>query len=160
MAKRDIGDIVRVPPRKIIDNNDIESTPDQKMRGIRSDITRPTRHQNFRHKHLVYGLLDGTHLAGAFPNPLNWARMEKTFEAVYEHGVLRPLEALRLPDNAHVMVTIADVASNGYELADYFTAEEWAAAANDQISLNEVRQALSSIPGSLADTVAASREDR
>jgi predicted DNA-binding antitoxin AbrB/MazE fold protein len=86
--------------------------------------------------------------------------MEKTFEAVYEHGVLRPLEVLRLPDNAHVMVTITDVAGNGHELADYFTTEEWAAAANDQISLNEVRQALSLIPGSLADTVAATCLDR
>ena len=86
--------------------------------------------------------------------------MEKTFEAVYEHGVLRPLEALRLPNNAHVMVTIADIGGNGHDVADYFTGDEWAAAAHDQISLEEVRQALSSIPDSLADTVAASREDR
>jgi predicted DNA-binding antitoxin AbrB/MazE fold protein len=86
--------------------------------------------------------------------------MEKTFEAVYEHGVLRPLEALRLPNKSHVMVTIASVADNGHDLAGYFSAEEWAAATKDPISLEEVRQALASIPGSLADTVAASREDR
>jgi len=86
--------------------------------------------------------------------------MEKTFEAVYEHGVLRPLEALPLPDNLHVMITIGDVAGNRPDLAGYFTAEEWDAAAHDQISLEEVRRALASIPGSLSDTVAESREDR
>ena len=86
--------------------------------------------------------------------------MEKRFEAVYEHGVLRPLEALRLPDNLHVMVTIDNIAGNGHDLTGYFTPEEWEAAAHDQISLEEVRQALSSISGSLSDTVAASREDR
>ena len=86
--------------------------------------------------------------------------MEKTFEAIYEDGVLRPLEALRLPDNSHVTVTIASVATNGDDVAGYFTGEEWAAAARDPISLEEVRQALSSIPGSLSETVIASREDR
>jgi len=86
--------------------------------------------------------------------------MEKTFEAVYEDGVLRPIEALRLPNNLHVMVTIANVASNTNDLADYFTVEEWAAAMHDPITLEEVHQALSSIQGSLADAVVASREDR
>jgi hypothetical protein len=63
------------------------------------------------------------------------------------------------PNNAHVIVTIADIGGNGRDVAEYFTGDEWAAA-HDRISLQEVRQALSSIPGSLSDTVAASREDR
>ncbi len=86
--------------------------------------------------------------------------MEKTFEAVYEDGVLRPLEALRLPNNSHVMVTIESIAGNTHDLADYFAPEEWAAAGHDPITLEEVHRALSSIQGSLADTVAVSREDR
>ena len=86
--------------------------------------------------------------------------MQKTFEAVYENGVLRPLEALRLPDNLRVTVTIGDLAASGQDVAGYFSPEEWEAAAHDQISLEEVRRALSSIPGSLSGTVVASREDR
>jgi predicted DNA-binding antitoxin AbrB/MazE fold protein len=35
--------------------------------------------------------------------------MEKQLEAVFEHGVLRPLEPLRLPENTHVRVSIAPV---------------------------------------------------
>jgi predicted DNA-binding antitoxin AbrB/MazE fold protein len=86
--------------------------------------------------------------------------MDKTFEAVYENGVLRPIEALRLPENLHVMVKIVDLSTNGQDLAGYFSPEEWDSAARDQVSLEEVRQALSSIPGSLADAVIASRDER
>ena len=86
--------------------------------------------------------------------------MQKTFEAVYENGVLRPLETLQLPNNERVTVTIEDLAASGQDLAGYFSPEEWEAAAHDEISLEEVRRALSSIPGSLSDSVVASREDR
>ena len=86
--------------------------------------------------------------------------MQKTFEAVYENGVLRPLEALRLPNNLHVTVTIEDLAATGRDLAGYFSSQEWETAAHDKISLDEVRQALSSIQGSLSDAVVTSREDR
>ena len=86
--------------------------------------------------------------------------MERSFEAVYENGVLRPLEALSLPNNLHVTVTIAGPALSGKDLAGYFTSDEWEAAAHDPISLDEVRAALASIPGSLSDTVIESREDR
>ena len=34
--------------------------------------------------------------------------MTKTLQAVYENGVLRPLEPVNLPENAKVTVTIAD----------------------------------------------------
>jgi predicted DNA-binding antitoxin AbrB/MazE fold protein len=78
-----------------------------------------------------------------------------TFEAVYENGVLRPLECLALPNMQHVLVTIS-----ADDVAGYFEPEEWEAAKRDDISLQEVRRALSSIPGSLADAVIASREER
>jgi len=41
----------------------------------------------------------------------------------------------------------------------YFSSEEWEAALRDEISLDEVRQALSSIDGSLSDAVIALREE-
>jgi hypothetical protein len=42
----------------------------------------------------------------------------------------------------------------------YFSSEEWEAALRDEISLDEVRQVLSSIDGSLSDAVIALREER
>jgi len=85
--------------------------------------------------------------------------VEKTVEAVYEHGILRPLENPGLADGQHVQVTISDLA----ELAgasDCFEPAEWAAAREDDISLETLRHALSGIRGSLSDTVIASREER
>ena len=46
------------------------------------------------------------------------------------------------------------------DVAAYFEPREWEASKNDAISLAEVRRALSSIRGSLADAVIASRDDR
>ena len=85
--------------------------------------------------------------------------MEKTFEAVYEDGMLRPLEDLHLPNHRRVrLIMVSSPAEQG--LADYFSPEEWAAATEDTVTLEDVRQALSSIPGCLSDTVVASREER
>lgn len=86
--------------------------------------------------------------------------MAKTFEAVYEDGVLRPLETLAISNMQHVLVTITDVPATAPDVAGYFEPEEWEAAKQDDISLAEVRQALASIPGSLADSVIASREEQ
>jgi predicted DNA-binding antitoxin AbrB/MazE fold protein len=86
-------------------------------------------------------------------------RVEKTFEAVYENGVLRPLENLGLSDMQHVLVTISDSAVAA-DASGYFEPAEWSVARHDDISLETVRRALSSIRGSLSDTVIASREER
>jgi predicted DNA-binding antitoxin AbrB/MazE fold protein len=86
--------------------------------------------------------------------------MQRTFEAVYENGVLRPLESLPIPNMQRVFVTISGAPVTADDIAGYFEPEEWEAAKHDNISLQEVRHALSSIPGSLADAVIASREER
>jgi len=83
--------------------------------------------------------------------------MQKSFEAVYENGVLRPLAPLPLANAQRVQVTIADVDS---DVAAYFDATEWEASKHDDISLQEMRASLSSIEGSLSDAVIASREER
>lgn len=83
--------------------------------------------------------------------------MQKAFEAVYENGVLRPLAPLALANAQRVQVMIADADS---DVAAYFDATEWEASKHDDISLQEVRAALSSIEGSLSDAVIASREER
>jgi hypothetical protein len=41
-----------------------------------------------------------------------------------------------------------------------FTPEEWERAKNDTITLGEVHEALSHMPGSLSDAVIESREER
>jgi predicted DNA-binding antitoxin AbrB/MazE fold protein len=87
-------------------------------------------------------------------------QMEKTLQAVYKDGVLQPMEPLCLDQMQQVTVTINDSASIDDDLAGYFTPEEWSAAARDDITWDDVRQALSKIPGSLSDAVIAQRQER
>lgn len=86
--------------------------------------------------------------------------MQKTVVAVYEGGVLRPLEPLELEERQHVQVTITAPQYASGDIAAYFDPGEWEASKTDDISLAEVRHALSSIRGSLSDAVIASREER
>ncbi len=86
--------------------------------------------------------------------------MTKTFEAVYEDGVLKPTEALALPDHARLIVTIVDESAISSDPSVYFSPEEWARTKNDTITLEEVRRALSSIDGSLSDAVIEERGER
>jgi hypothetical protein len=73
------------------------------------------------------------------------------------------LKASRNPgadQHAHVLVTISGAPATAGDVAGYFEPEEWAAARHDDITPQEVRRAVSTIPGSLADAVIASREQR
>ena len=86
--------------------------------------------------------------------------MEKRLQAVYRDGVLQPLEALPLEDKQQVTVTITDPTTVGQDVAGYFSPEEWEEAVHDDVSLDEVRRALSTISGSLSDAVIALRQER
>jgi predicted DNA-binding antitoxin AbrB/MazE fold protein len=86
--------------------------------------------------------------------------MEKSLQAVYKHGVLLPLEPVPLVEQQQVTVTISDAAVVGQDVQGYFTPEEWSKAEEDDISLKQVRQALSTISGSLCEAVIALREER
>lgn len=86
--------------------------------------------------------------------------MERRLQAVYADGVLQPLEALPLVDKQQVTVTITDPTTVGQDVAGYFSPEEWEEAAHDDVSLDEVRRALSTISGSLSDAVIALRQER
>jgi len=79
---------------------------------------------------------------------------------VYKDGVLQPLEPLPLEERQQVTVTITDPVTVGQDVAGYFSPEEWAEAAHDDVSLDEVRRALSTISGSLSDAVIALRQER
>ena len=82
------------------------------------------------------------------------AVMSKQLEAVYENGVLRPLQPLALADQQHVMVTVD-------EILDY---EAWA---TDQLrelgpapGLAEIQRQLSTIPGSMSEVVVEERGEQ
>lgn len=86
--------------------------------------------------------------------------MERTLQAVFKDGVLQPLEPLRLEEMQQVTVTITDSPAIDDDLAGYFTPEEWAAAARDDVTWDDVRPALTRISGSLSDAVIAQRQER
>src|SRR2546422_11136633 len=86
--------------------------------------------------------------------------MAREIDAIYENGVLRPLAPLDLEEQQRVRITI----DNGHPLADLLDTEfmEWCArkAAGDVPSIEEVRQMLSKIKGSMADVIIAERDER
>jgi hypothetical protein len=82
--------------------------------------------------------------------------MEKTVQAVYENGALHPLEPLSLEERQEVTITICDVP--GHPLLA--SPQEWALAAKDDIGLDDVRKALSTIHGSLSDAILQERRER
>ena len=86
--------------------------------------------------------------------------MEKNFQAVYRDGVIQPLESVPREEKQQVTVTVGDPTNIGQDHAGYFTPEEWAEAVHDDISLDEVRRALSTIPGSLSEALIALRQER
>ena len=80
--------------------------------------------------------------------------MSKRLEAVYENGVLRPLQPLGLADQQHVLVTVS-------EISDY---QAWAKAQLREIGpapgLEAIQRQLASIPGSMSDFVIEERGER
>ena len=86
--------------------------------------------------------------------------MEKTAQAVYEDGVLRPLEPIPLEDRQEVTVTISDEGDIPRDHSLVASPDEWADSAGDSISLDEVRNALATIRGSLSEAVIEERRDR
>jgi Protein of unknown function DUF104 len=86
--------------------------------------------------------------------------MEKTIQAVYEGGVLHPLEPLLLPERQQVTVTISDAMEIPGEHPLLVSSDEWADAAQQDIPLEEVRRQLAGIHGTLAEAVIQERRDR
>jgi hypothetical protein len=67
---------------------------------------------------------------------------------------------VQLEELQQVTVTISEAIATGGDVSGYFTIEEWEQAARDSVSVEEVRQALSTISGSLAEAVIAGRQER
>jgi len=86
--------------------------------------------------------------------------MSKPIEAIYENGVLRPLEPLGLEEHQRVTVTIAEDGEGQEDLFDPEFTQWCAEQSRHAPSLEEVRQTLSKIRGSMADVVMAERNER
>lgn len=86
--------------------------------------------------------------------------MEKTVEAVYENGALRPLEPLGLTESQHVTVTVFDEADIARDHPLLVSPEEWTEAAADDVPLEDVRRALASLRSSLSQTIIEERRER
>jgi predicted DNA-binding antitoxin AbrB/MazE fold protein len=81
--------------------------------------------------------------------------MKQRIDAVYENGLLRPLEPLNLPDRQPVSL-IVETSSNE-DWLDH-DAVAWAKSEGDpNISLDDVRRRLAKLSGSLSDVVIAER---
>ena len=86
--------------------------------------------------------------------------MTKTLQAIYENGVLRPLESLPLKEHQRVMVTVSDPAEIWLDHEYMEKVKQDVAAMGPAPSLEKVREALSKIPGNLSDDIRAEREGR
>ena len=87
--------------------------------------------------------------------------MTTQLEAVFQGGVLRPLQPLNLLEDQKVIVTVATIpAINEEEFLDEEFHPYCESRADYSITLEQVRRESSSIPGSLADDIIADREER
>jgi len=78
-------------------------------------------------------------------------------KAVYENGVLRPLEPVSLHERQEVILIISE---RGEDVLDAEFLESCRAEADPSVSLQVVRDALAKIPGTLTDDIRAERDER
>ena len=83
--------------------------------------------------------------------------MAKTVTAVYEGGVLRPLEPLDLEERQRVTVTVTAEEDEVIDREYHRHLEEMDIP---EVNLEDLRGRLSKIPGSLAEDFSAEREER
>lgn len=84
--------------------------------------------------------------------------MTRSLQAVYEKGVLRPLEPLPFQEQQQVTVTVSDVTEGDWLDSAFLRHLE--TQADDNVTLEQVRSTLAKIPGSLADDFHREREER
>ena len=84
-------------------------------------------------------------------------------DAVYENGVLKPLQPLGLAEHEHVSVTVIKAAAPGSPQLDFAYLESLQREllhAGPAPGIDEVRRRFSKIPGSMTGDFIADREDR
>jgi predicted DNA-binding antitoxin AbrB/MazE fold protein len=81
--------------------------------------------------------------------------MTKRVEAIYEDGVLKPLEPVNLPEHQRVTVTLN---APEEDWLDTEFMDSCAAEVKERVGLDEVRRILSKVPDSLAEAIVAERD--
>lgn len=89
--------------------------------------------------------------------------MSLQVDAIYENGVLRPLQPLDLTEHEHVRVSVVKTAASGrsslaVEYIERLRREQQ--DAEPAPGLDEVRRRLAKIPGSMAADIIAERGER
>lgn len=87
--------------------------------------------------------------------------MIRELEAIFQGGMLRPLQPLSLLEDQKVLVTVATIPeTKEEEFLDEDFHRYCESHADYSVTLEQVRKESSSIPGSLADDIIADREER
>jgi len=86
--------------------------------------------------------------------------MSRTLPAVYENGAFRPLEPVSCREQERVLLTVESAEDAEENLIDHEFLAYCETQADDSVSLESVRQALSKIPGLLVDDIRAERDKR
>ena len=86
--------------------------------------------------------------------------MTRSLQAIYENGVLRPLEPLPYKEHQQLSVTVSDAAAAADDLVDAEFLRDCESRADDSVSIETVRAALAKIPGSQAEEIRRERDDR
>ena len=81
--------------------------------------------------------------------------MTKRVKAIYENGVLRPLEPVNLSEHQRVTVTLNEPEE---DWLDTEFMDSCAAEVKERVGLDEVRRILSKVPDSLAEAIVAERD--
>src|SRR5262245_24975072 len=91
-----------------------------------------------------------------------WRRMAKQIEVIYTHGVFRPVAPLELElrEGQHLPILLPENSAELEPFVEDNDVRQWCAEQAGQYvhSLEDVRQMLSKIPGSMADVVIAERD--
>ena len=85
--------------------------------------------------------------------------MHQTIEAIFEDGMLRPLEKLSLRPQQRVFLRVDETPDAAEELEDKAFVKYCREEGDPNITLEEVRQALSVLPGTLTEACSAERDD-
>jgi predicted DNA-binding antitoxin AbrB/MazE fold protein len=84
--------------------------------------------------------------------------MSRTVQAIYTGGAFRPLEPVSCQEQERVTLTIENAAAGEDILLDTEFLQYCDTQADDSVSLEDVRQAMAKIPGSLAIDIRLDRD--
>jgi predicted DNA-binding antitoxin AbrB/MazE fold protein len=86
--------------------------------------------------------------------------MTKSVKAIYENGVFRPLEPVSFKEQAILDLTVSDLSPATDDLLDTEFMRSCEAVADERVTIEQVRQILSRVPGSMAEDIIKNRDDR